>query len=67
MGTIELAIPRVRTGSYFPSLLEPRRRAERALQSVVQEAYVHGVSTRKVDEILKALGMVGMSKSYNFV
>jgi transposase-like protein len=63
VGTIELAIPRVRTGSYFPSLLEPRRRAERALQSVVQEAYVHGVSTRKVDEILKALGMDGMSKS----
>src|SRR4029453_17405670 len=63
VGTIELAIPKVRTGSYFPSLLEPRRRAERALQSVVQEAYVHGVSTRKVDEVLKALGMEGMSKS----
>jgi putative transposase len=63
VGTIELAIPKVRTGSYFPSLLEPRRRAERALQAVVQEAYVHGVSTRKVDELLKALGMDGMSKS----
>jgi len=63
VGTIELAIPKVRTGSYFPSLLEPRRRAERALQSVVQEAYVHGVSTRKVDDVLKALGMDGMSKS----
>src|SRR5512143_3524988 len=63
VGTIELAIPKVRTGSYFPSLLEPRRRAERALQSVVQEAYVHGVSTRKVGDPLKALGMDGMSKS----
>jgi transposase-like protein len=63
VGTIELAIPKVRTGSYFPSLLEPRRRAERALQAVVQEAYVHGVSTRKVDDLLKALGMDGMSKS----
>ena len=63
VGTIELAIPKIRTGSYFPSLLEPRRRAERALQAVVQEAYVHGVSTRKVDEILKALGLDGMSKS----
>ena len=63
VGTIELAIPKIRTGSYFPSLLEPRRRAERALQAVVQEAYVHGVSTRKVDDLLKALGMDGMSKS----
>ena len=49
--------------SYFPSLLEPRRRAERALSAVVQEAYVHGVSTRKVDELVKALGMTGISKS----
>ena len=63
VGTIELAIPKIRTGSYFPSLLEPRRRAERALQAVVQEAYVHGVSTRKVDDLLKALGLDGMSKS----
>jgi len=63
VGTIELAIPKVRVGSYFPSLLEPRRRAERALQSAVQEAYVHGVSTRKVDDLLKALGLDGMSKS----
>jgi putative transposase len=53
----------VRDGSYFPSLLEPRRRAERALSAVVQEAYVHGVSTRKVDELVKALGMTGISKS----
>ncbi len=63
VGTIELAIPKLRTGSYFPSLLEPRRRAERALLGVVQEAYVHGVSTRKVDDVLKALGLDGMSKS----
>jgi putative transposase len=53
----------VRDSSYFPSLLEPRRKAERALAAVVQEAYVHGVSTRKVDELVKALGMTGVSKS----
>jgi putative transposase len=58
-----LKVPRVRDGSYFPSLLEPRRRAERALSAVVQEAYVHGVSTRKVDDLVKALGMSGISKS----
>jgi transposase-like protein len=62
-GAIELKVPRVRDDSYFPSLLEPRRRAERALSAVVQEAYVHGVSTRKVDELVKALGMGGISKS----
>jgi transposase-like protein len=63
VGTIELAIPKVRTGSYFPSLLQPRRRAEQALLTVVQEAYVHGVSTRKVDDLVKALGLEGLSKS----
>ena len=63
VGTVELRVPRVRDSSYFPSLLEPRRRAERALVAVVQEAYVHGVSTRKVDELVKALGMTGISKS----
>jgi putative transposase len=63
VGTVELKVPRVRDSSYFPSLLEPRRRAERALSAVVQEAYVHGVSTRKVDELVKALGMGGISKS----
>jgi putative transposase len=63
VGTVELKVPRVRDSSYFPSLLEPRRRAERALSAVVQEAYVHGVSTRKVDELVKALGMTGISKS----
>ena len=63
MGTIELAIPKVRPGTYFPSLLQPRRRAEHALLAVVQEAYVHGVSTRKVDDLMKALGLDGISKS----
>jgi putative transposase len=63
VGTVELKVPRVRDGGYFPSLLEPRRRAERALAAVVQEAYVNGVSTRKVDELVKALGMSGISKS----
>ena len=63
VGTVELKVPRVRDGGYFPSLLEPRRKAERALATVVQEAYVHGVSTRKVDELVKALGMEGISKS----
>jgi transposase-like protein len=63
MGTIELAIPKVTPGTYFPSLLQPRRRAEHALLAVVQEAYVHGVSTRKVDDLVKALGIDGISKS----
>jgi putative transposase len=63
VGTVELRVPRVRDSSYFPSLLEPRRRAERALSAVVQEAYVRGISTRKVDELVKALGMEGISKS----
>lgn len=61
-GTVELQVPRVRDSSYFPSLLEPRRRAERALSAVVREAYVHGVSTRKVDDLVKTLGMRGISK-----
>jgi len=63
LGTIDLAIPKVRSGTYFPSLLQPRRRAEQALLTVVQEAYVHGVSTRKVDDLVKALGLDGLSKS----
>ncbi len=63
VGTIDLHVPRVRDGSYFPALLEPRRRAERALVAVVQEAYVHGVSTRRVDDLVQALGIVGISKS----
>ena len=63
VGTIGLRVPRVRDGSYFPSLLEPRTRAERALVTVVQEAYVGGVSTRRVDDLVKALGLEGISKS----
>lgn len=63
VGTIPLRVPRVRDGSYFPALLEPRRRAERALVAVIQEAYVHGVSTRRVDEVVQALGLQGISKS----
>jgi putative transposase len=56
-GEIELAIPKLRRGSYFPSFLEPRRRSEKALVSVVQEAYVAGVSTRKVDQVVESLGL----------
>lgn len=63
VGSINLQVPRVRDGSYFPTLLEPRRRAERALLAVVQEAYVQGVSTRRVDDLLQALGLTGISKS----
>ncbi len=63
VGTIELQVPRVRDGNFFPSLLEPRKRAERALVAVVQEAYVQGVSTRRVDDLVQALGMTGISKS----
>lgn len=63
VGEIDLRIPKLRTGSYFPSLLEPRRRAEQALLAVVQQAYVEGVSTRKVDELVQALGLSGIDKS----
>ena len=63
VGTIELKIPKVTAGAYFPSLLEPRRRAEKALQAVVVEAYVKGVSTRKVDDLVRALGIDGISRS----
>lgn len=63
VGTMDLKVPRVRDGSYYPSLLDPRKRAERALVAVVQEAYVQGVSTRRVDELVKSLGMTGISKS----
>jgi transposase-like protein len=62
-GTVELRIPKLRQGSYFPAFLEPRRLAEKALTAVVQEAYVHGVSTRSVDDLVKAMGMTGISKS----
>src|SRR5262249_39995310 len=63
LGAIELAVSRVRDGSYFPSLLEPRRRAERALLAVVQEAYLGGISTRRVDDLVRALGIEGISRS----
>jgi transposase-like protein len=63
VGEIDLAIPKLRKGSYFPSLLEPRRPTEKALLAVIQEAYLKGVSTRKVDDLLKALGLTGIDKS----
>ncbi len=63
VGSMQLRVPRVRDGSYFPSLLEPRRRAERALVAAVQEAYVQGVSTRRVDDLVQAFGLQGVSKS----
>ena len=63
VGTMELRIPKLREGSYFPSLLEPRRRSEKALLAVIQQAYVEGVSTRRVDDLVKSLGCDGISKS----
>jgi len=63
VGPMLLEIPKLRQGSYFPSFIEPRKRSERALLAVVQEAYVHGVSTRKVDDLVKALGCSGIDKS----
>jgi transposase-like protein len=62
-GTVELRIPRLRKGSYFPGFLEPRRLAEKALTAVIQEAYIQGISTRSVDDLVKAMGMSGISKS----
>jgi len=62
-GTVDLKIPKLRKGSYFPAFLEPRRAAEKALVAVIQEAYIQGVSTRAVDDLVKAMGMSGMSKS----
>jgi transposase-like protein len=62
-GTVELHIPKLRKGTYFPGFLEPRRMAEKALTAVIQEAYVQGVSTRSVDDLVKAMGMSGISKS----
>ncbi len=62
-GTVELRIPRLRKGSYFPGFLEPRRMAEKALTAVIQEAYIQGISTRSVDDLVKAMGMSGISKS----
>ncbi|MGF7178356.1 transposase-like protein [Azospirillum doebereinerae] len=62
-GAIDLRIPKLRRGSYFPAFLEPRRTAEKALVAVIQEAYVQGISTRNVDDLVKAMGMTGISKS----
>src|SRR4029453_4247043 len=62
-GAVELRIPKLRKGSYFPTFLEPRRLAEKALTAVIQEAYIQGISTRSVDELVKAMGLSGISKS----
>jgi transposase-like protein len=62
-GTVELRIPKLRQGSYFPGFLEPRRMSEKALTAVIQEAYIQGISTRSVDDLVKAMGMSGVSKS----
>ena len=62
-GTVDLKIPKLRKGSYFPGFLEPRRLAEKALAAVIQEAYIHGVSQRSVDDLVQAMGMTGISKS----
>src|SRR6187399_75055 len=62
-GTVELRIPKLRKGSYFPGFLEPRRMAEKALTAVIQEAYIQGISTRSVDDLVKAMGMSGISNS----
>jgi putative transposase len=62
-GTVELRIPKLRTGSYFPSFLEPRRMTEKALTAVIQEAYIQGISTRAVDTLVQAMGGTGISRS----
>lgn len=62
-GTVELRIPKLRKGTYFPGFLEPRRLAEKALTAVIQEAYIQGISTRSVDDLVKAMGMSGISKN----
>ncbi len=62
-GKVDLKIPKLRSGSYFPGFLEPRRTAEKALTAVIQEAYIQGISTRSVDDLVKAMGMSGVSKS----
>lgn len=63
VGEVSLQVPKLREGSFFPSFLEPRRKAEKALLAVVQSAYVEGVSTRKVDDLLQKLGLTGIDKS----
>ena len=63
LGTLNLKIPKMRQGAYFPGFLEPRKMVEKALVAVIQEAWINGVSTRKVDELVQAMGMTGISKS----
>src|ERR687896_1006954 len=63
LGTLQLRIPKLRQGSYFPPFLEPRKTSERALVAVIQEAWIGGVSTRRVDELVQAMGLSGISKS----
>jgi len=63
-GQVELKIPRLRTGSYFPYFPAPRRSVEKALTAVIQEAYVHGISTRSMDDLVQAMGGTGISKSH---
>src|SRR4030095_16576726 len=63
LGALELRIPKLRQGSYFPAFLEPRKTAERALVAVIQEAWIQGISTRKIDDLAQAVGMGGLSKS----
>jgi transposase-like protein len=63
LGTLELRVPKLRQGTYFPAFLEPRRLTEQALTALIQEAWIGGMSTRKVDDLVQALGMTGMSKS----
>jgi putative transposase len=63
LGSLSLRIPKLRQGSYFPPFLEPRKTAEKALVTVIQEAWIGGVSTRRVDELVQAMGLAGISKS----
>ena len=62
-GTVDVQIPKLRKGTYFPEFLEPRRASEKAMTAVIQEAYIQGVSTRSVDDLVKTMGMTGVSKS----
>src|SRR3954468_23913687 len=63
LGTLQLRVPKLRQGSYFPGFLEPRRTVEKALVAVIQEAWIAGVSTRRVDDLVQAMGLSGISKS----
>ena len=63
VGSLQLRIPKLRQGSYFPPFLEPRKTSERALVAVIQEAWIGGISTRRVDDLVQAMGLSGISKS----